>query len=66
MFLKHNDNYSSWNLGDKQQLVYFLSRMAMKEPKDFIEKEIQEKKIKDEQYLYRPPVLVTRLLNEHV
>lgn len=45
IFLRFNDKYSQWNLKDKFAKVYFLSRAASKEPRDFIEKEIQEKKM---------------------
>ena len=41
---------------DKNAVTYFLSRAAAKEPRNFIEKEIEEKKLKEEEYFYRPPI----------
>lgn len=56
IFLKVNRGFSLWNMMDKNAVTYFLSRAAAKEPRNFIEKEIEEKKLKEEEYFYRPPI----------
>ena len=40
-----------------------MSRAAVKEPRDFIEKEIEEKKQKGEEYFYRKPIVITKVDN---
>lgn len=44
IFIKSNKDYSQWNLRDKNAVTYFLSRAAHKEPRNFIEKEIEERR----------------------
>ena len=46
---------------DRNVQQYFLSRAAIKEPRDFIEKEIEERKLKGEEYFYRKPVVITKV-----
>jgi hypothetical protein len=48
---------------DRSVQQYFLSRAAVKEPRGFIEKEIEERKLKDEEYFYRKPVIITKVEN---
>jgi len=48
---------------DKNAVTYFLSRAAAKEPRNFIEKEIEEKKLKEQEYFYRPPIQKTKADN---
>lgn len=43
--------------------MFFLARANMKEPKDFYEKEIQEQKMKKEEFLYRKPIVITKKYN---
>ena len=45
IFLKQNKTYSKWNLKDKKAIIYFLSRAAYKEQKDFYDKEKQDRMI---------------------
>ena len=56
IFVKSNKDFSKWNLRDKNAITYFLSRAASKEPRNFIEKEIEERKQKSDEYFYRKPV----------
>lgn len=53
IFIKSNKDFSKWNLRDKSATTYFLSRAASKEPRNFIEKEIEERKVKNDEFCFR-------------
>ncbi|CDW76578.1 UNKNOWN [Stylonychia lemnae] len=53
IFIKSNKDFSKWNLRDKNSQSYFLSRVAMKEPRNFIEQEIDQKKMDNDEFLFR-------------
>jgi len=53
IFIKTNKDFSKWNLRDKSAVTYFLSRASVKEPSNFIEKEIEERILKNDEYFFR-------------
>mmetsp|Transcript_14496 Transcript_14496/g.14109 ORF Transcript_14496/g.14109 Transcript_14496/m.14109 type:complete len:139 (-) Transcript_14496:901-1317(-) len=53
LFLKLNNDFSLWNLKDRNKNIYFLSRAASKEARDFIENEIKEREAKEEEFYYK-------------